>query len=160
MIWKFLKQNFLFPKGLNWVQHWVSRIGLFRLLSRDYYPMALQNLRCHMTWSSKDPRSALLSGDLFFGKSTKVGWRWKRRAGFIYFYLYIFTGKMILTAEWGISKQNNKTKNISQQICPIFRFGTQTFFRGYEKNDNETERSLQIMVWKLKKQMVIGVGAD
>ena len=22
MIWKFLKQNGLFPKGLNWVQHW------------------------------------------------------------------------------------------------------------------------------------------
>ena len=30
MIWKFLKQNVLFPKGLNWVQHWVSRIGLLR----------------------------------------------------------------------------------------------------------------------------------
>ena len=29
MIWKFLKQNVLFPKGLNWVQHRVSRIGLF-----------------------------------------------------------------------------------------------------------------------------------
>ena len=29
MIWKFLKQNVLFPKGLNWVQHWVSRIGLW-----------------------------------------------------------------------------------------------------------------------------------
>ena len=30
MIWKFLKQNVLFPKGLNWVQRWVySRIGLF-----------------------------------------------------------------------------------------------------------------------------------
>ena len=29
MIWKFLKQNVLFPKGLNWVQHCVSRIGLF-----------------------------------------------------------------------------------------------------------------------------------
>ena len=28
MIWKFLKQNVLFPKGMNWVQHWVSRIGL------------------------------------------------------------------------------------------------------------------------------------
>ena len=28
MIWKFLKQNDLFPRGLNWVQHWVSRIGL------------------------------------------------------------------------------------------------------------------------------------
>ena len=28
MIWKFLKQNVLFPKGLNWVQHCVSRIGL------------------------------------------------------------------------------------------------------------------------------------
>ena len=28
MIWKFLKQNVLFPKGLNWVQQWVGRIGL------------------------------------------------------------------------------------------------------------------------------------
>ena len=33
MIWKFLKQNVLFPKGLNWVQHWVSRIGLFGVIS-------------------------------------------------------------------------------------------------------------------------------
>ena len=24
---KFLRQNVLFPRGLNWVQHWVSRIG-------------------------------------------------------------------------------------------------------------------------------------
>ena len=30
MIWKFLKQNVLFPKGLNRVQHRVSRFGLFR----------------------------------------------------------------------------------------------------------------------------------
>ena len=29
MIWKYLKQNVLFPKGLNWVQHRVSRMGLF-----------------------------------------------------------------------------------------------------------------------------------
>ena len=28
MIWKFLKQNVLFPKGMNWVQHWVSRVVL------------------------------------------------------------------------------------------------------------------------------------
>ena len=28
MIWKFLKQNVLSPKSLNWVQHLVSRIGL------------------------------------------------------------------------------------------------------------------------------------
>jgi len=27
-VWKFLKQKELFPKALNWVQHWVSRIGL------------------------------------------------------------------------------------------------------------------------------------
>ena len=24
MVWKFLKQNVLFPNGLNWIQHWVS----------------------------------------------------------------------------------------------------------------------------------------
>ena len=34
MIWKFLKQNVLSPKGLNWVQHLVSRIGL--LLRQKY----------------------------------------------------------------------------------------------------------------------------
>ena len=28
MIWKYLEQNVLFPKDLNWVQHLVSRIGL------------------------------------------------------------------------------------------------------------------------------------
>ena len=28
MIWKYLEQNALFPKDLNWVQHRVSRIGL------------------------------------------------------------------------------------------------------------------------------------
>ena len=26
-----VKSSVLFPKGLNWVQHWVSRIGLFHL---------------------------------------------------------------------------------------------------------------------------------
>ena len=29
MIWKYLEQNILCPKDLNWVQHCVSRIGLF-----------------------------------------------------------------------------------------------------------------------------------
>ena len=29
MIWKSLKQNVLFPKGLNSIQRWVSLIGLF-----------------------------------------------------------------------------------------------------------------------------------
>ena len=32
-VWKFLKQKVLFPEGLNWVQHWVSRIGLLGSLS-------------------------------------------------------------------------------------------------------------------------------
>ena len=31
MIWKYLGQNVLFPKDLNWVQHWVSRIDHFGL---------------------------------------------------------------------------------------------------------------------------------
>ena len=30
MTWKFLKQKILFPKGLKWAQHWVSRIGLWQ----------------------------------------------------------------------------------------------------------------------------------
>ena len=34
MIWKFLKQNVLSPKGLNWVKHLVSRIGLLSDLKR------------------------------------------------------------------------------------------------------------------------------
>ena len=32
MIWKYLEQNVLIPKDLNWVQHWVSRFGLFSCL--------------------------------------------------------------------------------------------------------------------------------
>ena len=31
-VWKFLKQKDLFPEALNWVQHWVSRIGLLLFL--------------------------------------------------------------------------------------------------------------------------------
>ena len=27
MIWKYFDQNVLFPKDLNWVQHWGSRVG-------------------------------------------------------------------------------------------------------------------------------------
>ena len=30
MIWKYLEQIVLFLKDLNWVQHWVSRIGLLK----------------------------------------------------------------------------------------------------------------------------------
>ena len=33
MIWKYLEQNVLLPKDLNWVQHWVSRIGLLNLVN-------------------------------------------------------------------------------------------------------------------------------
>ena len=43
MIRKFLKQNVLSPKGLNWVQHLVSRIGLLicsELLERFRVPTA------------------------------------------------------------------------------------------------------------------------
>ena len=40
---------------------------------------------------------------------------------------------------------DGRVMNIPQQICLIFRFGTQTVFRGQQKKkDNETERSLQI----------------
>ena len=30
MIWKYLEQNILCPKDLNWVQHCISRIGLYK----------------------------------------------------------------------------------------------------------------------------------
>ena len=42
MIWKFLKQNFLSPKGLNWVQHLVSRIGLL-------FDSTFSYKHCHFT---------------------------------------------------------------------------------------------------------------
>ena len=29
MIWKYLEQNILFPKSLNWIQHWVSWFDYF-----------------------------------------------------------------------------------------------------------------------------------
>ena len=31
-VWKFLKQKVLFPKGLNWVEHFVSQIGVLSLV--------------------------------------------------------------------------------------------------------------------------------
>ena len=36
-VWKFLKQKVLFPKGLNWVQHWASRIGLLAPFSSPFW---------------------------------------------------------------------------------------------------------------------------
>ena len=77
------------------------------------------------------PRTAPRSGDFFFREKHESRRTGKEKGRLIAGYSFI--GKIILTAEWWISKQNNKTKNISQQICPIFRFGPQTFFRGQEK---------------------------
>ena len=39
MIWKYLEQNILCPKDLNWVQHCVSRMGL---LLQDYCSIFLR----------------------------------------------------------------------------------------------------------------------
>ena len=36
MIWKYLEQNVLFPKGFNWIQHRVSRLGLLHCLLLKY----------------------------------------------------------------------------------------------------------------------------
>ena len=50
MIWKFLKQNVLFPKGLNWVQHWVSRLGLLwsRCKNREFKKLRQQlQVKCY-----------------------------------------------------------------------------------------------------------------
>ena len=62
MIWKFLKQNVLFPKGLNLVQHWVSRIAVHCKFSRKAFIVLW--LLMH---------SGLLSGILLFlyGLSTR-----------------------------------------------------------------------------------------
>ena len=38
MIWKFLKQNVLFPKGLIWVQHWVICYLISDSRVRSLYP--------------------------------------------------------------------------------------------------------------------------
>ena len=52
MIRKYLEQNIFFPKGLNWVQHWVSQLGIlgkfFTLItctSRAPRPNSLANSR-------------------------------------------------------------------------------------------------------------------
>ena len=37
-VWKYLEQNVLFPKGLNWLQHWVGRFGLFPELA-EFSPL-------------------------------------------------------------------------------------------------------------------------
>ena len=37
MMWKFLKQDVLFPKSLNWVQHGVSRFGLLTVDNLTFY---------------------------------------------------------------------------------------------------------------------------
>ena len=42
-VWKFLKQKVVFPEGLNWVQHWVSRIGLLVARSAFHIPPAYSN---------------------------------------------------------------------------------------------------------------------
>jgi len=54
MIWKFLKQHVLYPKGLNWVQHLVSRIGLsthgcalFAKASFQSFPLPRGNVMKH-----------------------------------------------------------------------------------------------------------------
>ena len=56
MMWKFLKQNVLFPNGLNWVQHWVSRIGLFSAAAANatFEIITAENLYALFTqsWSS------------------------------------------------------------------------------------------------------------
>ena len=51
MISKFMKQNVLFPKGLNWVQHWVSRLGLlsFRGPESSSLACSLTILGFHVT---------------------------------------------------------------------------------------------------------------
>ena len=51
-VWKFLKQKVLFPKGLNWVQHWVSRIGLLK-----FYKC---NLRVHLLFSDSKTMATLV----------------------------------------------------------------------------------------------------
>ena len=48
MLWKFLKQKGLFPKGLNWVQHWVSWIGQCSLTSTGSMEVLPGNQKMHL----------------------------------------------------------------------------------------------------------------
>ena len=50
MIWKYLEQNVLFPKGLNWVQHWVSRLGLLVIVCLRFLSHPSLELAARMIW--------------------------------------------------------------------------------------------------------------
>ena len=64
MVWKFLKQNVLTPKGLNWVQHWVSRTGLFNLGFNFVFCKTIQKrIICLIgTYSREHIRSIIIKG--------------------------------------------------------------------------------------------------
>ena len=47
MIWKYQEQSVLFPKGLNWVQHLVRRLGLFSF-PRNTFHIGFGNCVLHM----------------------------------------------------------------------------------------------------------------
>ena len=49
MIWKYPEQNMLFPKGLNWVQHWVSRLVYLEVSRLDWDKQNMDgNLVCFL----------------------------------------------------------------------------------------------------------------
>ena len=64
MMWKYLEQTVLFSKDLNWVQHWVSRIGLLKI---DEIKELEQWALC--SWWLHGTKTAILESKLRTGTS-------------------------------------------------------------------------------------------
>ena len=117
MIWKFLKQNVLLPKGLNWVQHWVSRIGLFRTILALFTQFAYTNfficiLPCGIFFLSLMMPLICKSSEFNFNFSSQ-GLTWT------IFYLLTF---MILNFHkiWVLTCTNLPTKTTKLQVILLF----------------------------------------
>ena len=91
-VWKFLKQKVLFPKGLNWVQHWVSRISLLPLDTTEVLDVrserrdSVQVVEEH--WLRLCRRSGRVYGNQAFNLSHNLS-RWPICANFLTTYLLI-----------------------------------------------------------------------
>ena len=75
MIWKFLKQKVLFPKGSNWVQHWFSRIGLLVhfwsvLLLKEQMMTSVRKTLKRLVWSAQN---RLISSEICLESNHKIG---------------------------------------------------------------------------------------
>ena len=149
MIWKFLKQKVLFPKGLNWVQHWVSRIGL--LPSKD----ALASKAHTVTYVQRNSgrRARPVSYDL------SVIWNHKNnRQQSLIFVREILHGmthvltdlhnKYVAQYPDGTSIRTLETK--TQFLRRPFQFSVKEVFR--MKAEHFSFKMKVLAIWKLAKQ--------